>query len=135
MIDMVAAKWDNVALRLYFESYDISRIERDHPQQCVQASITVFTEWIEGKGRQPSSWHTLIEALKETRLKSVASDLENMFGMLSYVVNAIDYFVLLHYSVDQYQPVQYQNSDGTTSQSLQKMYMSCSINGNNYYDI
>ena len=78
---------------------------------------------------------TLIEALKETRLKSVASDLENMFGMLSYVVNAIDYFVLLHYSVDQYQPVQYQNSDGTTSQSLQKMYMSCSINGNNYYDI
>ena len=82
VIDMVAAEWDSVALRLHFESYDISRIERDHPQQCVQASITLFTEWIKGKGRQPSSWHTLIEALKETRLQSVASDLESIFGML-----------------------------------------------------
>ena len=82
VIDMVAAEWDSVALRLHFESYDISRIERDHPHQCIQASITLFSEWIEGKGRQPSSWHTLIEALKETRLQSVASDLENIFGML-----------------------------------------------------
>ena len=82
VIDMVAAEWDSVALRLHFESYDISRIERDHPQQCIRASITVFTEWIKGKGRQPSSWHTLIEALKETRLQSVASDLDSIFGML-----------------------------------------------------
>ena len=83
---MVAAVWDSVALRLHFESYVISRIERDHPQQCIQASITVFTEWIKGKGRQPSSWHTLIEALKETRLQSVASDLEYIFGMLCCVL-------------------------------------------------
>ena len=87
VIDVVAAVWDSVALRLHFESYDISRIERDHPQQCIQASITVFTEWIKGKGRQPSSWHTLIEALKETRLQSVASDLENIFGMLCSVLS------------------------------------------------
>ena len=86
VINMVAAVWDSVALRLHFDSNDIARIKRDHPQQCIQAAITVFSEWIKGNGRQPSSWHTLIEVLKETRLQSVASDLENIFGMLCCVL-------------------------------------------------
>ena len=42
VIDVVAAEWDRVALRLFFESYDISRIERDHPQQSVQACSYSF---------------------------------------------------------------------------------------------
>ena len=82
---MAAAKWDTVALRLHFESYEISRIARDYPQQSIQALRTVFTEWIQGKGRQPLSWHTLINALKETELQelqNVARDLESILGML-----------------------------------------------------
>ena len=80
---MVAAEWNSVALRLHFESYDISRIERDHPQQCIQASITVFTEWIKGKGRQPSSWQTLIEALKEAELQELHNVANTLQSILS----------------------------------------------------
>lgn len=41
----------------------------------------VFTEWLEGKGRKPTTWETLITALKEGEFLTVASDLEIVFGV------------------------------------------------------
>ena len=41
----------------------------------------VFTEWLEGKGRKPTTWETLITALKEGEFLTVASDLEIIFGV------------------------------------------------------
>ena len=76
VIDTAAAIWDKVALRLHFEHHDITRIERDHHQQSVLACQTVFGEWLEGKGRQPTSWDTLIKALREAGLSEIVSDLE-----------------------------------------------------------
>ena len=76
VIDAAAAIWDKVALRLHFEHHDITRIERDHHQQSVLACQTVFGEWLEGKGCQPTSWDTLIKALREAGLSEIVSDLE-----------------------------------------------------------
>lgn len=81
VIKKIAAAWDEVALCLHFEASNISRIERDHHQQSVQASRAVFSEWLEGRGRQPITWQTLIMALKEAELQTVSSDLERIFGI------------------------------------------------------
>ena len=76
VIEQAAAKWERVATRLYFESHDICRIKKDNPLQSFEACQTVFIEWLNGKGRKPISWETLIKALKEADLSELAADLE-----------------------------------------------------------
>ena len=83
IIDTVASKWDRIALRLHFSGHDISRIERDHEKSVVRACQAMFSEWLEGKGRQPITWNTLIEALKEAGFSQLASELEKISSPLS----------------------------------------------------
>ena len=85
MIKEVAAMWDEMALRLHFEANDIARIERDHHWQSVQAARVVFSEWLEGKGRQPKTWHTLIAALDEMGFQDISNDLEIIFDVSDIV--------------------------------------------------
>ena len=80
VVDMTASEWETVALRLFLKSHDISRIKRDHPQQSIQAATAVFSEWIQGKGRQPKTWLTIIKALSEAGLETVARDLKHILG-------------------------------------------------------
>ena len=80
VVDITATVWETVALGLFFKSHDISRIKRDHPQQSIQAATTVFSEWIEGKGRQPKTWLTIMKSLSEAGLETVARDLKHILG-------------------------------------------------------
>ena len=41
----------------------------------------VFTEWLEGRGRKPTTWETLIAALKEGEYLTIAKDLEVTFDV------------------------------------------------------
>ena len=75
VIDKVAHKWEEFAMRLYFEDEDIMRIKRDCPQ-TQQASRQVVMEWRKGKGRKPTTWATLIKALDEAKLSEAAKELE-----------------------------------------------------------
>ena len=79
VIKQAAAKWEAVATRLYFESHDISRIREDYHQQTVKACRTVFIEWLEGKGRNPTTWNTLIKILEEADLSELAGELKIVF--------------------------------------------------------
>ena len=80
VVDITATAWETVALGLFFKSHDISHIKRDHPQQSIQAATTVFSEWIEGKGRQPKTWLTIMKSLSEAGLETVARDLKRILG-------------------------------------------------------
>ena len=79
VIEHVASSWDKLALRLHFSRHDIGRISRDTREQSVQATSVVFTEWLDGKGRKPVTWETLMSALKEGEYSTIASDLEVIF--------------------------------------------------------
>ena len=89
VIKWTAAKWELVAIRLHFESHDISRIGMDNHQQAIDATRTVFMEWLEGKGRKPTTWKTLINALDEADFSELASDLVSIldFGKICYCHN------------------------------------------------
>ena len=78
VIAQSASKWERVALSLHFESHDMSRLSRDYHLRSFEACQTVFTEWLNGKGRKPVTWKTVIKVLKEAELSEVATDLEDV---------------------------------------------------------
>ena len=78
VISQASATWERIAIRLHFKGYEIRRICRDHHFQTGDACSTMFIEWLEGKGRQPATWETLIEALEEADLSELASNLKDV---------------------------------------------------------
>lgn len=74
---------------MHFNHHDISRISQDTRDQSVQATSAVFTEWLEGKGRRPTTWETLITALKEGEYLMIAKDLEAIFGVYDCSDNVV----------------------------------------------
>lgn len=77
VIATVASKWDKIALRLHFDHHDIERIRKDN-SQSEQACQKMFCEWIDGKGRKPTNWSTLIKALEEAEYSKLASDIKTV---------------------------------------------------------
>ena len=80
VIKQAAAKWESVATRLHFKIDDLSRIRKDHHQQSQNACQTVFMEWLQGRGRKPTTWDTVIKALEEADLSELAADLKIVFS-------------------------------------------------------
>ena len=78
IIRTAASKWRCLATTLHFEPRDINRIRSDNPTQCYDACWQVCSEWLEGIGRQPTTWTTLIKALNEAELGEIATDLETI---------------------------------------------------------
>ena len=76
VIARVAPIWQQFATRLHFEFHDIMCIEEDYHLQSLKCSRRVMMEWLNGKGRQPRTWATVIKALKECELSEVAKDIE-----------------------------------------------------------
>ena len=76
IINTVASRWNDIAIRLHFSGHDISRIERDHKESVVRACQAMFSEWLAGKARKPITWNTLIEALQEAYYSKLASQVE-----------------------------------------------------------
>ena len=79
VINKTACAWEKVAIRLHFEGHDISRIRRNE-RQAEDACRTVFVEWLEGKGRTPTTWDTVLQALNEAEQGELANDLEEVLN-------------------------------------------------------
>ena len=75
-----AAKWKWLATRLHFEVSHIRRIEVDTHFQCREACWQVCSEWLDGAGRKPTDWETLITALIEAELSELAKDLKTIIN-------------------------------------------------------
>ena len=82
VIDKTACAWEKVATRLHFENHDISRIRRNE-HQAEDACRTMFGEWLEGKGRTPTTWGTVLQALNEARQGELANDLEEVLETIA----------------------------------------------------
>lgn len=78
VINCAAATWEKLARALEFSFYDIARIQRDNVSRCDNACAQVFREWLSGHGKKPTSWSTILTALKEAELTKVANDLESI---------------------------------------------------------
>ena len=53
----------------------ITAIAQKHTNNAEQINIEVLQEWLQGKGKKPVTWNTLIEILKDTGLSELAKDI------------------------------------------------------------
>ena len=74
VIERSAAYWKCVAMRLHFEGHEINTIETDS-SQSEDACRSMFIKWLEGRGRQPITWETVLSALSEAGFGEIKSDL------------------------------------------------------------
>ena len=80
LIKRITGKWERVATRLHFPVDAIEVISRDSHHQCDSACRTMFSRWLDGEGREPRTWGTLVTVLYEADLSSVANELEKMIN-------------------------------------------------------
>ena len=76
VIEGVAHKWKQFAIRLHFEYNDITRIEKNNHYQQEDACLSIVGEWLSGERRQPVTWRTLITVLNEVELSELSEHLE-----------------------------------------------------------
>ena len=65
VIARIASEWEKLALALNIEAYIMRTIKRNHGNSCEDACTDLLRRWLEGEGREPKTWATLVEALKE----------------------------------------------------------------------
>ena len=51
-------------------------IARKHHYDAEQINIEILQEWLAGKGKQPATWATLVEVLRDIELSSLAGEIE-----------------------------------------------------------
>ena len=79
MIEGVAANWEELAYALHFTPSIVRTIRRDNPQDSVSACEEILYQWMSGcEGtRQPVTWKTLMESLRDCDFSTLADDLTN----------------------------------------------------------
>ena len=80
IISSSAARWERIALRLYFRGNTIAAIRRDTHFQVEDACRTVFNMWLGGKEgwREPITWATVVDVLKEVDLGVLSDELKSI---------------------------------------------------------
>ena len=53
----------------------IRSMEQKHSNSTEEINMNIFEQWIEGKGRKPVTWRTLVEVLYDVQLISLADDI------------------------------------------------------------
>jgi hypothetical protein len=84
VISVIAGKWEKIATRLYLETHDIERIERNCFYKAESSCRTVFMEWLDGRYREPVTWETLIKALEEANFSKVVRDLVLILSSIQF---------------------------------------------------
>ena len=51
-------------------------IEEECHHNAYKINIKIFQRWVEGRGRKPITWATLIEVLRNIQLSTLAHDIE-----------------------------------------------------------
>ena len=54
----------------------VRNIEHKHQRDAELINMEILQEWVSGRGRQPVSWATLTEVLRDVELSELASDIE-----------------------------------------------------------
>ena len=80
IIENIAAKWEKVARHFNFDptGYTIDLIDARHPSNPEACCTDMMKLWLRGRGRQPATWATLVEVLRNAEFNVLASEVEQM---------------------------------------------------------
>ena len=81
IINHIAADWHNrVGIHLNFDptGRTLALIRAHNPSDPKACCIDMMKEWLEGKGRQPANWATLLRVLKDAEFCVLAEEVEQL---------------------------------------------------------
>ena len=79
IVTQVAAKWQNLAIKLGVKDFLIDVISEDHPKNCVAACQDMLKRWLREErhtGGEARTWSTLLTALGRADLGELERDLQ-----------------------------------------------------------
>ena len=87
IIETIATIWKDLGYLLDFDrtGHTVDRIAREHQLRPIDCCTEMLREWLQGRGRQPATWATLIDLLKDTDINNLAESLEGMMSGRSTV--------------------------------------------------
>ena len=70
----IGIKYQEFGIMLLETDYSyIEVLERQYMKDAVQINSRILQDWLNGKGKQPKTWATLIEVLQSIELSTVAN--------------------------------------------------------------
>ena len=83
IIENIAAKWKEVGILFNFDptGYTIDLIDVHnigHPSKPIACCTDMMKVWLGGRGRQPATWATLLEVLKNAEFNVLANEVEQL---------------------------------------------------------
>ena len=73
----VGLKYHKLGAQLLLESFGYIRsLERELDKNAERINCQIFQEWLDGKGRRPTSWGTLVRVLNDIDMGDLASKIE-----------------------------------------------------------
>ena len=74
--------YENLGIQLLNDSdgqtvMGIETAKRGHP---LHITVTILRQWLQGKGRLPVTWQTLVECLRDAKLNAVAGYIDDAFS-------------------------------------------------------
>ena len=75
-MDEVTPHWEDVAVALKLDGNMIDTVKRDMYGDASHGCRLMFEKWLNGAGSQPPTWDTLVAALYEAKLNTVANKIE-----------------------------------------------------------
>ena len=77
IITAIAQDWKNFGIYFDFDETGrtLNRIAKDYHYHSIDCCTQMMTEWLEGSGRQPATWATLIDLLKDAEMNDLAQQL------------------------------------------------------------
>ena len=58
----------------------VKNIEVTEHGDPVDITVEILTQWLQGKGRKPVAWQTLVKCLRDTDLNALADNMESLLS-------------------------------------------------------
>ena len=81
--DHLAPKWEDLATYMHFERATSMIIGTDNVGKVEDACQRVLEKWLDGKGRKPVTWETLINVLVDVEKSELADKIKFVNGYTS----------------------------------------------------
>jgi len=81
IIDRTSPNWNSLGLGLEFEGHVLQTINQNAFHQANRACQSLLQDWLEGKGKNPVTWETLIKALGKANFPQLVQELKKAFNL------------------------------------------------------
>lgn len=71
----VCDSWERIGHYLGLQQSTLHLVEVNH-EQLVERCLAMFEKWLSGRGKNPKTWNTLLEALRLSNLRPIADEIQ-----------------------------------------------------------